>query len=81
MCWDLLISFMLSLVLTTLTCFSRCCSGLMICSTHLDEFATCVKSYTVVMSLCTFSGQLDSLIDRLDNRRMTHGSQSVIIDC
>jgi hypothetical protein len=53
----------------------------MICSIHLDESATHVESCMTVISLCTFSGQLDSLLDRLDNRRMTHGSQNVAIDC
>jgi hypothetical protein len=53
----------------------------MICSTHLDESVTCVKSCAVITSLCTFYGQLDGLLDCLDNRRTTHGSRSVAIDC
>jgi hypothetical protein len=56
MCWDPLISFMLSSVLIALTCFFRYCSKLMIYSTHLDESVTCVKTCTVIMSLCTFFG-------------------------
>jgi hypothetical protein len=44
---------MLSLIWTALTCCTRCCSGLMICSTHLDESATRVKSCVAVTSLCT----------------------------
>jgi hypothetical protein len=72
---------MLSLVLTALICFPRCCSGLMICSTHLDESATRVKSCAAVASLCTFSRQLDNLLDHVDNRFMMHGSQSIAIDC
>jgi hypothetical protein len=53
----------------------------MICAIHLDESITCVENYMTVTSLCTFSGQLDSLLDRLDNRRMMHGFQNVAIDC
>jgi hypothetical protein len=79
--WDLLIGSMLSSVLTALTRFTRCCSWLMIYSIHLDESATRVESYTTVTSLCTFSEQLDSLLDRLDNRRMMHDSRSITIDC
>jgi hypothetical protein len=48
----------------------------MICSIHLDESATRVESYTAITSLCTIFEQLDSLLDRLDNWRMMHGSQS-----
>jgi hypothetical protein len=73
--------FMLSSILTALTCFSRCCNGLMICFTHVDKSAARVKSCAAATTLCTFSGQLDSLLDRLDNRRMMHGPQSVAIDC
>jgi hypothetical protein len=54
--WNPLICFRLSSVLTTLTCFSRCSSGLMICSSHLDESATRVRSCAVATSMCTFSG-------------------------
>jgi hypothetical protein len=54
--WDPVIGFILSSVLTAWTSISWCCSGLMICSSHLDESTTYVKSCTVVTSLCTFSG-------------------------
>jgi hypothetical protein len=47
----------------------------MICSTHLDESTARVKSRAVVTSLSTFFGQLDSLLDRLDNRCMTRFSK------
>jgi hypothetical protein len=33
---------------------------------HLDESAARVESYVATTSLCTFSVQLDSLLDRLD---------------
>jgi hypothetical protein len=65
--WDPLISFILFSVLTALTYFFQCCSGLMIYSIQLDESATHVKSYAATTSLCTLSGQLDSLFDRLGN--------------
>jgi hypothetical protein len=39
----------------------------MIYSTHLNKYVTRVKSCDVIMSLYTFSGQLDSLLDRPDN--------------
>jgi hypothetical protein len=48
----------------------------MMCSIYLNEFATRVESCTTVTSLFTFFEQLDSLLDRLDNRRTTHSSQS-----
>jgi hypothetical protein len=53
----------------------------MTCSIQHDEFATCVESCTAVTSLCTFSKQLDSLLNRLDNRCTMHGSQSEAIKC
>jgi hypothetical protein len=54
--WDPLIGFMPSSVSTVWTCFPQCYSGLMICSSHLDESTTRVKGCATVMSLCTFSG-------------------------
>jgi hypothetical protein len=79
--WDPLIGFMLSSVLTALTFFFRCCSGLMIWSTHVDESVTRVKNCAAATSLCTFSRQLDNLLNRMDNRRMMHGPRSIAIDC
>jgi hypothetical protein len=75
-----MIDFILSSVLPALTYFSQCCGGLIICFTHLDESVARVKSYVGTMFVCTFLGQLDSLLDRLDNRCMMHGSQSITID-
>jgi hypothetical protein len=67
---------MLSSTLTALINFTSCCSGLMMCSIYFDEFATRVESYITVLSLCTFSEQLDSFLNRLDNSRTTHGSRN-----
>jgi hypothetical protein len=61
---------MLSSILIALTRFTRCFSGLMICSIYLDKSITRIESRTTITSLCTFSEQLDSLLDRLDNRCM-----------
>jgi hypothetical protein len=80
MCWNPLVGFMLSSILTALKCFSWCCSGLMMCSTHLDESVIRVKSCAIVTSMYTFYGHLDSLLDRLDSQCTMHGSQSIAIN-
>jgi hypothetical protein len=61
---------------------TRCCNGLMMYSIHLDESATHMSKVARPSHLCVlFDEKLDSLLDRLDNRRTMHGSQSVAIDC
>jgi hypothetical protein len=77
--WDPLIDFMLSSVLTALTRFTRRCSGLMMCFIHLDESTTRVESCTTVTSLCTFSEQLDGLLDCLDNRCTMHSFKASLL--
>jgi hypothetical protein len=49
----------------------------MMCSTHIDESATRVDCCTVITSsLYLFFKKLNSLLDRLSNRRMMHDSRS-----
>jgi hypothetical protein len=75
--WDSWNFFRLSLVLSLLMMFTQCCCGLMMCSIHLDEFATHVSKVAWLSHLYVlFAEKLDSLLDRLDNRRMKHSPQS-----
>jgi hypothetical protein len=54
MCWDSLTCFMLSSVLNLLMTFTRCCSGLIKCSIHLDESAPHVLKAAQLSHLCVF---------------------------
>jgi hypothetical protein len=61
---------------------TRCYNGLMMCYIHLDESAIHMSKATRLSHLCIlFAKKLDSLLDRLDNRCIMHGSQSIAIDC
>jgi hypothetical protein len=74
-----MIGFMLSSVLTALTCFSRCCSGLMICSTHLDGSAARVKSCAAITSLCTLGSWTVCLTACITGARCTVLEASLLI--
>jgi hypothetical protein len=51
----------------------RCCTRLMMCLIHIDEFIIHVSIAAQLSCLCLpFSEILNSLLDRLNNRRMMH---------
>jgi hypothetical protein len=76
MLWLLLICFMLPSIFNLLVILIRCCTGLMMCSIHIDESAIHVFIATRPSRFYVpFSEKLNRLLDRLDNRRMMHGFQ------
>jgi hypothetical protein len=80
--WDFWNSSGLSLVLSLLVTFTRCCNGLMMCSINLDESATHVSKVARPSHLCVlFAKKLDSFLNRLANQCSMHGSWGVAIDC
>jgi hypothetical protein len=71
-----LIGFTLPSIFNLLIIFTRCCTGLIMCSIHIDESAIHVSAATRPSRLCVpFSEKLDSLLICLDNRLMMHGFQ------
>jgi hypothetical protein len=70
----LLIGFTLPSIFNLRIILNRCCTGLMMCSIHIDEYAIDVSITARSSRLCVpFSEKLDSLLDRLDNWRTMHG--------
>jgi hypothetical protein len=70
-----MISFMLPSIFNLLVTFIRCCTDLMMCLIHIDEFVIHVLTVARPSRLCVpFSERLDNLLDRLDNRRTICGS-------
>jgi hypothetical protein len=51
------------------------------CSIHLDESATYVKSCMAITLYVLSAEKLGSLLDYLGNQRRMHSFQSVAIDC
>jgi hypothetical protein len=76
-----LIGFMISLIFHLLIISTRCCSGLITYLIHIDESAIYVL--IVARPSCLYvplSEKLDSLLGRLGNRCMMHGSQSDVLN-
>jgi hypothetical protein len=72
----LLIGFMLPIIFILRIILIQCCTGLMMCSIHIDESAIHVS----IASRCSrlyvpYSKKLDSLLERLNNQRMMHDFQ------
>jgi hypothetical protein len=73
----LLFDFTLPSILSLIISLTRCRTGLIMCSIHIDKSAIHVSIAARQSRLCVyFSKKLDSLLDRLDNRRMMHDSQN-----
>jgi hypothetical protein len=73
----LLFGFTLPSIFSLLINLTRCRTGLMMWSIHIDEFTIHVSIAARSSRLCApFFKKLDSLLDRLDNRRTMHGSQN-----
>jgi hypothetical protein len=74
--WVLLTGFMLPSIFNLWVIFIWCCAGLMMCSIHIDESTIHVSNVAWPSHLCVpLSKKLNSLLDRLDNRRMMNDFQ------
>jgi ligand-binding sensor protein len=77
----LLIGFTLPLIFNLLISFTRCHTGLMMYSIHIDESVIHVSIAARPSRLYVpFTEKLNSLLDHLDNQRTMHSSQNGAVE-